>query len=84
MVRADIFNRFFGSFCFLKGRDNFKFFFGGIQIRACGARTNSSFKSEIEKGATPRGEAPWLPLVVEWGNKLEFAANDAANLENTD
>ena len=29
MVRADIFYRFFGSFCFLKGSDNFKFFFGG-------------------------------------------------------
>ena len=23
------FFRFFGSFCFLKGSDNFKFFFGG-------------------------------------------------------
>ncbi len=27
--RGEYFYRFFGSFCLLKGSDNFKFFFGG-------------------------------------------------------
>ena len=53
MVQADLFSGSLAVWSVRGGAahtDNFKFFFGGIQIRACGARTNCSFKFKKKGG----------------------------------